>query len=459
MRFFRARSLERKLTRRMVVVQILSLGLFFGLGIFPLVIYPALSQSGTPYTLDPTPARDFAAALRLSADGKVEPGPSARIDQLRKDFPSIFFFAQTEDGATASLGDLPERVALVTAQIGLVEAIDVRMRNGGIGSFLVRHEPSAIGPVQVLVGNGPAIGLEGLMRSIAISVATGVGIVLTSVSAFAIPAMVRRELRGVQQVAGQAERINFDNRGVRLKSDGIPDEIASLVNAVNLALARLDQAYEGRKRFLAAAAHEIKTPIAILQLRLEESAPFPERARLTLDAARLADLAEQLLELQRLEHTAPVFSEVDLVALAEGVVADLAPLAIASGYEISVVSSRPTVLAWGEADGLGRALSNLVQNAISHGGGQGSIVVTVLENPAISVADSGRGIPEAERQRIFEPFQRLHRSGNGSGLGLNLVRSIMDRHGGSVSVASNADQGATFVLHLPKPDTQLPAQA
>src|SRR5204862_34367 len=116
---------------------------------------------------------------------------------------------------------------------------------------------------------------------------------------------------------------------------GVPVEIVPLVNAVNGALARLDRGYEGHKRFLADAAHELRTPIAILTTRISALQPGPEKIRLLEDMTRLTVLTGQLLDLQRLDREQASFAPVDLVALAERSVLDLAPLAFTAGYEMS----------------------------------------------------------------------------------------------------------------------------
>src|SRR5215475_4936880 len=111
----------------------------------------------------------------------------------------------------------------------------------------------------------------------------------------------------------------------------IPLEVAPLVTAVNEALARLDEGYSRHKRFVADAAHELRTPIAILNTRLEALQDGPDKTRLLEDTARLATLAEQLLDIQRLDQCRDPFSRVDLAIIAQNVAADLAPLAIAGG--------------------------------------------------------------------------------------------------------------------------------
>ena len=148
--------------------------------------------------------------------------------------------------------------------------------------------------------------------------------------------MVRGALSGLGHAAAEAERIDIDKRGVQLPLKDVPTEVAPLVKAVNAALARLDAGYERHKRFLTDAAHELRTPVAILNTRLAALPATPERARLLQDAARLSTLADQLLDLQRLDRQAEHFAPVDLDGWWRATsVVDLAPMAFAAGYEMS----------------------------------------------------------------------------------------------------------------------------
>lgn len=167
------------------------------------------------------------------------------------------------------------------------------------------------------------------------------------------------------------------------------------------------------------------------------------------DAARLATLAEQLLDIQRLDQNRAPFARVDLVAVGQRVVADLAPLAIAGGYDISFESAAEHVETFGDQTALERALTNLVQNAIEHAGHRGTIDVRVDLPATIDVIDQGTGIPAEQRARIFEPFYRMQPLDRGAGLGLNLVREIVHLHQGRVAVLDNPGGGACFRITLP----------
>jgi signal transduction histidine kinase len=275
------------------------------------------------------------------------------------------------------------------------------------------------------------------------------GILMALATLFATPLVVRRAFSGLDRTALQAREIDIDKRGVRLSSTAVPAEIAPLVGAVNDALSRLDHGYQRHQRFLADAAHELRTPIAILMTRLETLPRTAESKRVVEDVARLASLTEQLLDVQKLEHALVAPERLDLVALSAGVAADLAPLAIGAGYEISLLSEREPIEAFGERSALQRVVVNLIQNAIQHGGRRGTITITIKAPATIEVCDEGPGIPEAEREQVFEPFHRLKSTGRGAGLGLNLVREIVRLHHGTVSIDDGPSGGACFRVALP----------
>jgi signal transduction histidine kinase len=275
-------------------------------------------------------------------------------------------------------------------------------------------------------------------------------VLMTLATLFAIPIVVRRVLTPLAEVAAQAQQIHVDRRGVRLSTQSMPSEAIPLVKAVNEALERLDEGYERQQRFLLDAAHELRTPIAILQTRLESLADGTHKVRLLEDAARLAVLAEQLLDLQRLNpHNGTTAAVIDLVGLARRVAADLAPLAIAAGYELSFDSQIDKFAVLGDQGALERAVANLVQNAIEHGGRRGTIAISVGNGGSIDVSDEGEGIPAEHQERIFEPFHRLHPHSRGAGLGLNLARTVVRRHGGEIAVLRGDRGGACFRITVP----------
>ncbi|MDB5537977.1 MAG: Two-component hybrid sensor and regulator, partial [Devosia sp.] len=310
-------------------------------------------------------------------------------------------------------------------------------------------EESAVGTVRVMTGNGPVVSAASLIGWILGALGAGIAVTVVIVSAVVIPIVVRREMRGLKAAAAQARLIHSHARGARLSLHDVPDEVAPLVLSVNDALSRLDESYVARERFLADSAHELRTPIAIMQTRIEAEDSFPAQTRLLVDVARLSSLADQLLDLQRMDLTGTNFGAVDLNEVASEVVGDLAPLASAAGYELSLVPAAGRVVVDGDIGSLVRALTNIVQNAVAYGGQRGEILVQVDRNGSISVSDEGPGISEHERDRVLEPFYRVTHTTRGTGLGLNLVDMIIRRHLGHLSLGDSASGGAMFVINLP----------
>jgi signal transduction histidine kinase len=204
-------------------------------------------------------------------------------------------------------------------------------------------------------------------------------------------------------------------------------------------LERLEHEFQKRQRFLIDAAHELRTPIAIMQTRIDGMTEGQSRRRLLDDVARLGETAEQLLDFERNDQADDRHELIELVSIAKTVVAELAPLAIGAGYEISFQSDVEKFERQGSASALPRAISNMVRNAIDHGGNSGMISVSVSAVGEITVADQGRGIPQDQQELVFEPFYRVVPSSKGAGLGLSLVKQIVTNHRGKVTIESGSE--------------------
>lgn len=430
-------------------MQAIALLLFFCLVVFPIAVLPALTASEQIAPLDPANTAIFAEAI-VDAGGQLRVEPTSRLKALATDAPAVWFYASTLDGRSVSFGQVPSEYADLLSSLQIFEGGMIRPgRDSGLSTLQLDKHDSAAGQLIVASGGGRPIGVASLISLIWAVVSLALLLVLSIAAAVIVPRVVRREMRGLKSAAEQAKRIDINARGTRLPTVDVPEEVRALVDAVNEGLERLDKSFVQRERFLADAAHELRTPITILQTRLETSEPFPKQARLLMDVARLSSLADQLLDLQRLDLGVSAFAPVDLVALAASVVADMAPMAIKAGYEISLNAPDNPVTIKGDEPSLTRALANVVQNAIIHGSQRGNIEVTVGTNGDISVVDDGPGVAPEERDKIFEPFYRLKPQATGAGLGLNLVASIVQHHNGKVAVTASPSGGACFVMSFP----------
>ncbi|PWK68500.1 HAMP domain-containing sensor histidine kinase [Aminobacter sp. AP02] len=444
-RFFRPISLKWRLVWRLVILQVILLTLLIAMILGALIVtgvIPDHYEGRAVEVLQKVVRRDDAGELVLKST------PS--LADLREEVPDLWFVLRDEQGHTLSEGTVPPEFTRMAAALDHIDTAKLVWKKGTtLPAATVQWYDTSAGRVQIFTGAQGRFRVSALIYAtpgIFTEVILPVGAVMAVATLLVIPLVVRSAFRGLRQAAAQAEKIDIDERGVRLPVERIPSEIAPLVKAVNGALDRLDRGYERHQRFLIDAAHELRTPVAILNTRITSLPATPERARLLQDTARLSTLTDQLLDIQRLGRQAQSFSRIDLVAVARGVVLDLAPMAFAAGYEVSFEPSRAQLFAKGDPTAVERAITNLVQNAIEHGGGAGKITIAVNSPATVEISDEGDGVPAEERERIFEPFYRLKPRGHGAGLGLNLVQEIMQIHGGRIELACIERKGACFRL-------------
>lgn len=444
MKRLRTRSLRKRLIVRLVIVQGLAL-----LAGFVALLSIAWFYGLDGHVPDPKDAEIVSETISVRGDTLVFT-PSSAFERLSREAPDLWFAAEDETGRRLVYGEVPEEYRGLIAHLNLLGFTSIRDygTEDRFASHIRVFETGGV-RVHVLVGSGRTIDVFTAILRTANRVLLFIFAVLAIATVIAIPLIVRREFLGVEAIARAAEKIDFDQQGKVLQTGNLPSEIAPLVHAFNAALKRLDDGYTRQKRFLAAAAHELKTPIAVLQTRIETSLSGPERSQLLLDVARLTTLAEQLLDTQRLEDSGSNLGRTDLVGLARQVTADLAPLAIARGYEIAFDSAIDRFDVLADPPALERALTNLIHNAIAHGGGSGQINIVVDKDGVVQVIDQGEGVAPEHQDAIFEPFVRLNTTNTGAGLGLSLVSDIVRLHKGKISVASSAQGGAIFRIILP----------
>jgi signal transduction histidine kinase len=264
-------------------------------------------------------------------------------------------------------------------------------------------------------------------------------------------AIIRRAMRPVIAASNLAERIGPLRTDLRLPEDGMPLEVQPLVHAVNQALDRLDEGFRGQREFTADAAHELRTPLAILRTQIDMIADRELARSLRQDVENMSRLVNQLLEMAEIETFVIGRDETaDLVAVGTEVAAFLAPIGLADDKRVAVTGARGPVTVHGNPDMLGRALRNLVENALVHTPAQTTVEIAIDSHGAISVYDRGPGVPAAEREQIFHRFWRRDRRRQGSsGLGLSIVARIAERHRAEVSVTDRAGGGAAFTLSFP----------
>lgn len=260
-------------------------------------------------------------------------------------------------------------------------------------------------------------------------------------------------LRHLAGASREAARVGPARPAARISTARLPAEIRPLVNAVNGALDRLADAYEAEQRFVADAAHELRTPLAVLSLRLQRAKldGAPDWPALDRDLAQVNRLVSQLLDLARKEHAAqiapPPDAIVNLSRVAREAAAAMIPLAEDAGRTIEV--ELPDALpVRGRLDDLRDMTRNLLDNALLHGRGTIRLAGQALGGNAIlTVSDEGHGIPEPLHEAVFDRFRKENPGTPGSGLGLAIAKQVAVGHGGSIGVVSG--RGCTVRVVLP----------
>ena len=300
-----------------------------------------------------------------------------------------------------------------------------------------------------------------LLRSV---IATTIIILLSSVCTYFL---TKKTLTPLQKLTSEVSQIQAQNLSTQLAVPNSKDEIAQLTSSFNEMLARLDNAFSTQKQFSANAAHELRTPLAVLQTNLEvfEKKQEPEMVEyqqlftmIKEQTARLSQLVGTLLDMTNLKSV-PRTDQVTLEELVDEVFCDLDPVAEKAGISIHFNDSANQdshTDVTGSYVLLYRAVYNLVENAIKYNRPHGSVSVSVKQENGqamVLVTDTGIGISPENQKKIFDPFFRVDKSRSramgGAGLGLALVDSIAKEHGGTVNVLESSEAGSTIALMLP----------
>ena len=280
---------------------------------------------------------------------------------------------------------------------------------------------------------------------------------LVIAAALAILLAVRRTVRPLETIASRwNERSHASLEPIG--DEDVPRELLPFTTALNDLLARIRQILARERQFAATAAHQLRTPLAGLQLGLARAATAPdiEAVRVVIDelshaTRRTARLVQQLLALGRLDPEASGdldFRRHDLVALAQDVGAAHADQALAKGVDLELIAASSPVLATMIPDLIAEALGNLIDNAIHYTPAGGSVLIEVLGDPVlVRVSDSGPGIDDGERESVFERFVRgRSATGEGSGLGLAIVSDIARLHDAAVTLADSPWGGTSVTI-------------
>ncbi len=272
-----------------------------------------------------------------------------------------------------------------------------------------------------------------------------------------------RALRPLKRFTEKAERIEMQSLSEITLSENEAVEFSRLSRAVNQMLARLNQAFDDQRQFVGNAAHELRTPLALMQARLDlymsanhndsGSDTAQTIAMLREQTERLSKMVRTLLDMSDLKSV-PRTDRIQLAPMIEEVLTDLAPAAEKSGVVLSQEGEDSEII--GSDVLIYRAVFNLVENGVKYNRFGGSVCVSVSrsgDEVRIRVKDTGFGIPQECRESVFQPFFRVDKSrsreNGGVGLGLALVWEIARLHGGSVRVRESSESGTVIELALP----------
>ena len=327
----------------------------------------------------------------------------------------------------------------------------VILNEGGAASF----DPELIAPNEELtiVVNGA----QGRFRTTNWYITAAVTI-LSGILAYFVSG---RALKPLRSFASQVEKVQLNNLAdMRIDEDVLP-EFRQLSRSFNQMLERLNNAFAAQRQFTGNAAHELRTPLALMQAQLELfSAEHPDVQPETAEfltllreqTERLTQMTRTLLEMSNLRHVARN-ERIQLAPMIEEIFTDLAPLSDKRG--VTLTAEGDGIMTGSDAL-IYRLIFNLAENAVKYNRPGGSVRVSVTQEPGkllLRVSDTGCGIPEEYQRSIFQPFFRVDKSRSrefgGAGLGLSLVWEIAELHGGSVWVEESSEKGTTIAVGLP----------
>jgi signal transduction histidine kinase len=437
----KARSLRWRFTLGFLALQVFAVAVSFGL-----VLYVISSLSRDEALPSVWLRKDLLDSLQADESGQVAFLPSPALGKAIETWPTLWFTIDLPDGSTIRHGEMP---ADVLAQISFLRSFrSVELRGyvdapERLGRF--ERVETEFGEVTLLAG-GASMTEHGIMFWIGNVGLAVPALILAVLTLLGVPWVTRWSTRSLNVLTDRLDRVDYAARGSVVESGSLPGEVVPVVNGINKALRRLDEGFETTERFFVNAAHELRTPIAVLQIRIDTLPPGEEKRQIQRSVRRLTAIAHQLLDLENYRQKPRERRSVDLCQVVAKVVADLAPLAIAEGYEISFDAEAPALPMEADEEALERAFGNLVRNAIQHGGKRGEISVRVAADGSVLVRDQGPGIPADKRTRIFEPFYRVNPQGFGAGLGLSMVSEIVGSHGGYVDLVVPDGGGITFAV-------------
>jgi len=446
MTWLRFQSLQVRLAVRLAILYVVATAIAAGV-----LIYQAYDTASSLNERELSlRAEDLTRAVSRDATGQAQLTLPARLASAYAASADDIFAIR--DGTGRLLGASPAEFGEQVSRWPLAkdDPSYFHLTNMGTSDYwgLSVELPSAAGPVSVSVARtaGANAIVTSLLREFVFDVAWVSPLLMLATLAIGV-FVVRSGLKPVRDISRRAAQIGPDATSVRLTDENLPSEIKPLVGAVNHALDRLERGFQMQRQFTANAAHELRTPLAIITGALDSMQGNGELTNLRADVARMNRLVEQLLRVARLDGVALEFEIIDLNKVARSTVEMTAPWAIAQKRKAAFVAADGSVHVRASGPAIADAIRNLIENAVLHSPVGGEVTVTVQRDARVTVADQGCGVPVHDRERIFDRFWRgKGPKAQGAGLGLAIVRETMKAHGGDVTVSDNAGGGALFTL-------------
>ena len=403
-------------------------------------------------------ARDLLAYVRVESDGTVTLDPPATWTMSSARPGAEVFYALYDQAGrvvSASAGPIPESLLVAARQtpFGTLRLIDADDERWAVTAMEApRQHVLTVGEYyrasEWIVSN--------LLLDDAERLAVSFGPLILGCLAL-VWLVTAWSLRPLVRVSREAALVDPSRPEVRISAAGLPSEIRPVVDAVNGALDRLARAYDAERRSTADAAHELRTPLAVLSLRLERAklAGTVDWPAVERELAQLGRVVGQLMDLARKERRALAHDDmsmgaVNLSRVVREAAAAVLPLAENAGRSIDVQADE-TVSVIGHADDLRDMLRNLLDNALVHGAGAIGIELRTETTEAgpravIVVSDEGAGVPEALREALFDRFRKGRANSPGAGLGLAIARQVARTHGGDIGFMPGPGCRAFVVL-------------
>jgi two-component system OmpR family sensor kinase len=426
------RSLAQILIRRLAVISA-------GIVTLNLVVV-GLYYGSDRSALEAEVVADVAERLGAALDGSGL-APEAPIRAIFADHPAAYAFALVD--RTGMVLDAMNRALIPPSAIDIyaddwVTAVDLPTGRLLYAGRELRDRTDGLRVVFVMSADPENLLRRAFLNELRQHVwgpILPMAVLLIAVSAV----VIRRELAPVTEAAAWA-RAQRPGSVTPPPAGPVPTEVAALIDGTQRALDRLASALSAESRRAAEAAHALRTPVAVLTARLDALPPGETADKLRADLAALSRTVQQVLAASRTDVlTAPADVPLDLRGPAESVTAALAPFAYGKGVELSLTMPDQPVMAQANREGVELALSNLIENAVLHGG-PGMVEITVGPGPLVSVRDHGPGLPSGAQTQVFQPFWRAPGAiPGGTGLGLAIVDRLQRAQGGAVAVMARAE--------------------